>query len=172
MKLVDIIKAKDYEILNLSKLVKHKEEHLESLDQQLLGMQVLEVKLQNLRTKHNKEKEEMKKFYESEFVNITKEVQRIHRTLSMNIVNDDKIKLMHKELMSYKDFNIRKIQAIETKLKLFNDIADLAESPTHINYHYSDLVPKDFNADDEPISLSNSPKARDGVIEEFPNSHR
>lgn len=127
-KLIDIIRAKDDEIKNLRVIIRNYKEQIQSLQMQLLGIQVLEVKLRNLTHKHEKETEEMKRYYETESANLTKEVMQIHKTLSTNLSHDEKFKLMQKELQHYKEFNIRKMQVMENKIKELQDLAERASN--------------------------------------------
>lgn len=36
----------------------------------------------------------MKKYYEAEFANLTKEIQHMHKSLSVNLASDEKIKVL------------------------------------------------------------------------------
>lgn len=105
----------------MNKVTKQKNETIKSYEERILTITILEHKLKGLQEKHSKEKDDMRKYYEQEFANLTKEIQHIHKVLSVNMANDEKIKLLQKELQSYKDFNIKKIHSIENKLRGLDD---------------------------------------------------
>ena len=77
--------------------------------------------MKTLKDRHAKEKEQVKQYYKQEFINLTKEVQQIHKILAMNITIDEKIKVFERELYTYKDFNTKKIQTIEDKIRNFDE---------------------------------------------------
>jgi len=45
----------------------------------------------------------------------------MHRVLNINIDAEEKAKLLQEELLSYKDFNVKKVQILENKIKQFDD---------------------------------------------------
>jgi len=150
-----MIKQKELEIENMNKIVKLKTDTIKSFEERMLTITILEHKLKSLREKHQREKEELKKYYEQEFSNLTKEIQHIHRVLSVNLANDEKIKLLQKELISYKEFNIKKIQNIEARLKQLDDLKERAteESTTHNIFSNNDLIRTEPDMSDRRKSL-------------------
>ena len=82
------------EVETQGKILKQKNETIKSYEERILTITILEHKLKNLQEKHSKEKEEMRKFYEQEFANLTKEIQHIHKVLSVNLASEEKIKLL------------------------------------------------------------------------------
>jgi hypothetical protein len=122
-----MIKQKDIEIENVNKTVKQKMEMIKSHEERLLTITVLEHKIKNLREKYEKELEDKRRYYEQEFANLTKEIAHIHKVLTVNLANDEKIKLLHRELTSYKEFNLKKIQYIESKMKGLDEFRERQE---------------------------------------------
>jgi len=120
-KLIEKLKQKDHEISNLQKNMKRKDEALKSFEDQISHITLLEHKLRSVSDKYKAEKENMKSYYEQEFANLTKEVQHMHRVLNINIDAEEKAKLLQEELLSYKDFNVKKVQILENKIKQFDD---------------------------------------------------
>jgi len=100
-----------------------------------LTIPILEHKLAGLRESHEKEKEQVRRYYKLEFANLTKEVQHIHHVLSVNLTLDEKLKVFEKQLSSYKDFNISKIQALEEKLGRFDDLNEKLENREAQQYY-------------------------------------
>ena len=77
--------------------------------------------MKSLKDRHAKEKEQVKQYYKQEFIKLTKEVQQIHKILAMNITIDEKIKVFERELYTYRDFNTKKIQSLEDKIRNFDE---------------------------------------------------
>lgn len=115
-----MIRQKDAEIANSTKILKQKDESIKSYQERLLTIPILEHKLAGLRESHEKEKEQVKRYYKQEFSNLTREVQHIHQALTVNLSLDEKIKVLEKQLNSYKDFNVSKIHALEDKINRFD----------------------------------------------------
>ena len=105
---------------------------------------ILEHKLAGLRESHEKEKEQVKRYYKQEFANLIKEVQHIHQVLSVNLSLDEKIKILEKQLNSYKGFNINKIQALEEKLGRLDDFNEKFE-PTEPQHQYQIYRPEEID---------------------------
>jgi len=120
-KLTEKLRQKDSEIANLQKALKRKDETLRSFEDQISHITLLEHKLRSVSEKYKTEKENIRSYYEQEFANLTKEVQHMHRVLNINIETEEKAKLLQEELLSYKDFNVKKVQILENKIKQFDD---------------------------------------------------
>lgn len=122
-----MIRQKEAEIVNFNKIIKQKDDIIKSYEERLLSIPILEHKMKYLKDRHAKEKEQVKQYYKQEFANLTKEVQHLHRVLSANLTLDERIKLLEKELYSYKDFNMKKIQALEDQLKMLDEVNEKPE---------------------------------------------
>jgi hypothetical protein len=59
-----MIKQKEQEIDNTNKIVRQKMETIKSHEERLLTITILEHKLKSLKEKHQKDKDEVKKYYE------------------------------------------------------------------------------------------------------------
>ncbi len=116
-KLIDLIRQKDAEIATLNKTLKIKDASIKCYQERLLTVPILEHKLTGLKENHEKEKEQVRNYYQKEFMNLIKEVRHIHQVLSMNLSLDDKIKLLEKEIHTYKEFNIKKIETLQILLQ-------------------------------------------------------
>jgi len=129
--LIDLIRQKDAEVLTGEKISKQKDESIKSYQERLLSVPILEHKLNGLRESHEKEKEQVKQYYKQEFANLTKEVQHIHKVLQVNLSLDERIKLFEKELYTYKEFNVKKIQALEEKMHNLDEFEHKLEEAEH-----------------------------------------
>lgn len=119
-RLTEANQQKDKEIANLQKALKKKDETIKAFDEQLSNIPLLEHKLRSLGERYRAEKENICSYYEQEYANLTKEVQHIHRVLNINIETEEKVKLLQEELLSYKDFNVKKAHILENKIKQLN----------------------------------------------------
>ena len=115
--MIDKVKQREQEINNFQKMLKQKDQTIRSYEEKVLTITILEHKLASLNEKYIKEKEGIRNYYDQEFANLTKEIQHMHRVLAINLPNDDKMKLLQEELLSYKDFNVKKVHILENKLK-------------------------------------------------------
>jgi len=126
-KLIDLIRQKDAEVLTGDKISKQKDESIKSYQERLLSIPILEHKLNGLRESHEKEKEQVKQYYKQEFANLTKEVQHIHKVLTVNLSLDERIKLFEKELFTYKEFSVKKIQVLQDKMNHLEEFENKLE---------------------------------------------
>ena len=123
-RLTEMNQQKDKEIANLQKLLKKKDDTIKAFDEQLSNIPLLEHKLRSVGERYRAEKENICSYYEQEYANLTKEVQHIHRVLNINIETEEKVKLLQEELLSYKDFNVKKAHILENKIKQLNNNYD------------------------------------------------
>jgi len=123
-RLTEVNQQKDKEIANLQKLLKKKDDTIKAFDEQLSNIPLLEHKLRSVGERYRAEKENICSYYEQEYANLTKEVQHIHRVLNINIETEEKVKLLQEELLSYKDFNVKKAHILENKIKQLNNNYD------------------------------------------------
>jgi len=126
-RLTELNQQKDKEISNLQKLLKKKDDTIKAFDEQLSNIPLLEHKLRSLGERYRAEKENVCSYYEQEYANLTKEVQHIHRVLNINIETEEKVKLLQEELLSYKDFNVKKAHILENKIKQLNNTGNSYE---------------------------------------------
>ncbi|RZJ84540.1 MAG: hypothetical protein EOO20_21115 [Chryseobacterium sp.] len=108
--------------------MKKKDDSIKAFDEQLSTIPLLEHKLRSLGDRYRSEKENISSYYEQEYANLTKEVQHIHRVLNINIETEEKVKLLQEELLSYKDFNVKKAHILENKIKQLNNYDKDGES--------------------------------------------
>jgi len=165
--LIDLIRQKDGELLTGEKITKQKEEVVKSLQERLLSIPILEHKLNGLRESHEKEKEQVKQYYKQEFANLTKEVQHIHKVLQVNLSLDERIKLFEKELYTYKEFNVKKIQALEEKM---NNLEDFERRLEEAEEEAQAII----QAEDYDVSRRKSSvrSLAPPIVKDFQKSHR
>lgn len=129
----------------------------------------MEHTLKNQKDSHKKDKENIRNYYEQELVGVTKEVQHIQRVLSLNLPLEDKVKLYQEELSSSKDFNAKKIQLLENRLRQLDDLPSLSErEDTEPTVLHTDPGMDERRYSVRPLATTIIPKSRGYEL----NSHR
>lgn len=115
--LLEMVRQKEEEIANMQKTIKQKDETIKSLEEKVISMTILEHTIKSQKESHKKDKESIRNYYEQELANVTKEIQHIQRVLAINLSSEDKVKLLQEELLSSNDFNMKKVQLLETRVR-------------------------------------------------------
>jgi len=126
-KLLEELQKKDEEMANLQKTLKQKEESIKALEEKAVKITILEHTLKNEKETHKKDKENVRNYYDQELANLTKEIHHIQRVLSINMPDEEKVKLFQEELTSSRDYNIKKVQLLENRLRQVSDVPHISE---------------------------------------------
>lgn len=166
---MESVKKKDDEITSLQKALRQKDEMIKSCEEKMLALTILEHTLKNQKDTHKKDKENIRNYYEQELVGVTKEVQHLQRVLSLNLQPEDKLKLYQEELTSSKEFNSKKIQMLENRLRQLDDLPSLSErEDTEPTVLHTDPGIDERRYSARPLATTYIPKSRGYDM----NSHR
>lgn len=129
VKLAELVRNKESEIVRLSNLLKSKEN-----DNSMEMKPTFHVGRGSRRAP-----DEVKSFYENELKALHQQVTHLQRILAMNLTVEDKTRILHSELNAVKENSIKKIQLIESKLKIANnDNSSQEHSSTNKDRGFSD----------------------------------
>lgn len=118
-KLADIVRVKESEISAMSKHLRQKDEKLSKME----SNGDLRPKTQHGSSSRlpSRESEDLKRYYESEMNTLNKQVHHIQKMLAMNLSPEEKVRMLQNELQSVKDFNVKKLQIVESRLQRMDD---------------------------------------------------
>ena len=162
-KFQDQLKQKENEVTNLNKLLETKEELLKTKEEKLNLMKLVEGELKKTQMRKKKDKENLKQYYENEFLSSSKEISNLQKMTTANLSDTDKLRFFQKEILAYKDVNIKKMQNIESILK------NLSASSDDLNIYDAEHFNSSHTLDGHIATIASS-KAIEKQLNERPSS--
>lgn len=115
-KLAELVRNKDNEIAHLNKLL---QEGAGDKSRNEIMNASGDLKLKSLigRPSH-RDANDTKRYFESELNSLNKQVQHLQKVLAMKLPTEEKLRLFEGELLSVKELSLKKIQLVESRLKI------------------------------------------------------